>query len=190
MRLAKIRTILILSSVILLVGLGVILPSLLSIGTIREDIASTQLLMEHRYQQRQVLSSLATNLQTIRGTAGSLNGYAIHEGEELLFIQSLEDIAAKEGVEQDIRLETVNQKDLTAWEKVVPFSITLKGRYADLLDYVRTTESLPYLLQLDALSFREIPPGSGGVAPGSVEARISGRVHWLADSSPDFVWGK
>lgn len=189
MRLSKIKSILILSGAILLVGLGVVLPTLLSIRTIRTDISSTQLLMEHRYQQRQVLSSLTTNLQAIRGTAGSLSGYAIREGEELRFIKSLEDIASAQDVAQDIRLETANQKDLSAWEKVVPLSITVQGRYRDVLQYIRSTESLPYLLQFDALSFHEIPPGAGS-EPGAVEARIIGRVHWLANASPEFVWGK
>jgi hypothetical protein len=188
MKATMLRSIIILSGLILLIGFAVVLPTLLSIHTLREDIGSTQLQMERQYQQRQALRETTANLQAIRGIAGTLNRYAIREGDELRFIQSLENIAGRHGIEQDIQLETANQKDLTAWEKVVPLTITLKGAFPDVLRYLRDAETLNYDLQLDALQFTELSPGAGG-GQGDIQVRIIGRVHWLSRSAPDFVWG-
>lgn len=188
MKITMLRSIIVLSGLVLAVGFGIVVPTLLSVRSLREDIASMQLQMEQQYQQRQALRETTANLQAIRGLAGTLSRYAIREGDELLFIQSLENIAGRYRLVQDIQLETANQKDVSAWEKVVPLTITLTGSYPDVLRYLRDAETLTYDLQLDALRIAETSSGIGS-AKGAVQVRISGRVHWLSRTAPDFVWG-
>ncbi len=186
MMLSKLKATLSLSGGILLVSFGIILPTLLSIKAIREDIDAAQIAMDQQYRQQQALRDLAANLQATREITSEVNSYAIREGEELRFIQALESVAEDIGLVQTINLDTANQQTVSDWEKSIPLTVTLRGPFPDILRYLRNTEALPYRISIHDIRISEAQTSS--VAPGTVDVRMVGRIHWLANSSPAFVW--
>lgn len=183
------RSAFILAAVLLGVTAGAIVPATLSLRRIRAEITQERAVIEEQYAQRSFLRQTVANLQQIRGSTQLLNQYAIREGQELRFVQSLEDIAAANGVEQYLQLETANQREITPWQRVIPVTVRVRGDFADVVRYFRATEQLPYHLQFTSIAMQPINK-STKVLGGELEATMSGEVHWLGNDAPAFVFGE
>ena len=162
-------------------------PSVKSILDLRDGIISENLKIEERYLRRQQIKKAVDTLQSAKASIGRLESLALREGRELEFINSLEAIAAETRMEQRIQLETVNQKNLSKWEREIPVSLSLTGRYTDLLTYLDRAEHLPYGIMIGGISISTPRAAAVSNPEGLVEARIDGVIYWQSKDAPSIL---
>lgn len=178
---------------VIIMGLATLLilllciPVIIFINKTNLEIENSRIMIERQYLQRQQLREVVYSLESIRTSTANLNSYAIREGDELEFIQALENIATEHGVEQEINLITANQKVISTWENEVPISITLYGDYVGIINYLRQVESLPYYVQLKTLSLSKSQKRESGSKAETLKAALSGQVSWISNDAPSFV---
>jgi Tfp pilus assembly protein PilO len=191
MKNSMLKAVIILAVCMAAVLFGVVLPTILSLQKASATISDARILIERQYQQRQTLRETVAHLQAVRGETSTFGDYAIREGAELDFIQALEHVAGKYRIDQEIELITVNQTDVTTWEKEIPIMISLQGTFPDVLRYLRGVEQLPYVLRFEDLRFTSLVAGAGRAstrtASGAVDVQIIGYVRWISAAAPDFA---
>ena len=169
---------------------GIGIPSVLSITSLIEKIAVEQAKIDDRYALRRFVRNSVAALAETKRLLGTLSTVALQDGHELEFVTALERAAIQTGVEQHLTLETVNQKDLSLWEREIPFKIEAHGEYPKMLAYMIAIERLPFILVVDSIQIGAPRISSGITGDGVVEALIQGSVYWQGPKAPDFVHGK
>jgi Tfp pilus assembly protein PilO len=122
-------------------------------------------------------------LQAARPKLAELGAVAVREGRELDLVSALEAAAAAANVEQDIVLETVNQRDLSPWEREIPVRLRVAGAYADVLSYLAAVERLPYSLTVQGLMIAARSDRPVGI----VTANVTGIIYWQSKDAPPFL---
>lgn len=171
------------------VGLiGVVgIPAALSTDAIIADIRLKQHEIDARFEaQRRIRGSMA-DFQTVVGRVAELSSVAVRENKELDFVTAIEGAADANDIEHSLTLETANQKDLSPWERQVPFRIFSKGQYPDVVRFLNAIERLPNVLNIDSMNINAIEDLDKN---GLVKADFSGSVYWQRESVPDYVLGK
>jgi Tfp pilus assembly protein PilO len=169
---------------------AIVVPSVLAIKEANAKITEEHANIERRYLLRNIMRRSLSLLEDAKSQLTELSAAAIREGQELDFISALESAAAGSGVAQDIVLETVNQKDLSRWEKEVPLRLVVVGDYLRVLDYLRALERLPYVVIVDSLQIRTTagaPLGGGSRGSPDVRAEIGGTVYLVTEDAPSFI---
>ncbi|MBI4457805.1 type 4a pilus biogenesis protein PilO [Candidatus Uhrbacteria bacterium] len=171
-----------------LIILGVIVyPSAKAIDDLAKGISAQKLTIEERYLRLQQIRSSLKGLGDARQKTAALAGLAVHEGRELDFINALEAAAAEAGVEQDINLETANQKDLSKWEREIPLTLKVSGPYPSLLRYLSELERLPYMVNVRSLQLETATESRTSNPRGIVDMRIQAMVYRLSKNAPEFL---
>ena len=165
------------------------IPSVISIRNYIGKISEEQAKIDERYALRRYIRNSLANLAETKKRLGAFSTIALQEGKELEFVRSLETAARTAGVEQKLSLETVNQKDLSPWEKEVPVKIEVQGPFPAVLGYLNAIERSPYLLITSGINIT--PPKSGSnVKDGDVSASVGAITYWQGQNAPDFVRGQ
>ncbi|HTM68964.1 MAG TPA: GspMb/PilO family protein [Candidatus Binatia bacterium] len=165
------------------------IPSVLSIQSYIGKIAEEQAKIDERYALRRYVRNSIASLAETKKKLGTFSSIALQEGKELDFVRALETAAGSAGVQQQLSLETVNQKDLSSWEKEIPVKIEVQGPYPNVLAYLNAVERTPYLLVVNGIQIA--PPRSGSVVrDGDVTANVTATAYWQGLNAPDFVHGK
>ncbi|MBN1585079.1 hypothetical protein JW899_01795 [Candidatus Uhrbacteria bacterium] len=159
----------------------VAVPSILSMRRLRTEIQQEYLDIERQYSIRRQLGSSQKIIENIRPTLRKLLSMAVTEGNELEFIRTLEQAADRNGINQSISLETVNQNDITAWEKDIPVTILTNGSYGATIAYLDSLHSLPYQITVRSLSMSAQGNGSESA---NIRTEIRGTIRWLAKDHP------
>lgn len=167
---------------LLLIG-AVAVPMILSVSSFRDKIAAADAEINKRYALRRHTRSALTSLKEMQDKIGAFSRIGIVEGKELEFVRALEATAAEAGVEQEIALETVNQRDLSAWTKEIPLKINLEGDFPNLLDYMYRLEALPYYVVLRNIDLSQ-PRQLELNGSGRVQVALYGTVLWYAEDQP------
>lgn len=151
-----------------------------------DGIIAAQRKIDEQYALRRSLRGSTTDLSSIKREIGRLSVKDIHEGGELDFVRALEAAADTTGVSQDIRLETVNQKEISGWEKEVPLNLTFTGTYPQIIRHIAEIESLPYAVTVQNVTVNsESDPLSR-----KVRASLAGSIRWIGQNAPDYVAGR
>lgn len=167
---------------LLLVG-ALIVPTVLAIREAEAKIAGINREIESRYTLRRHTRKTLNVMTEIRQRLRAVVGTSIAEGEELTFVSALEQAATDAGVSQDIVLETVNEQEISAWEKEIPLKIRVSGNYRDFLVYLRKIERLPFYVIILNLELTQ-PKTRERQSTGDVEAEIQGLIYWRSGSQP------
>lgn len=179
------------SAVLSVITLALLVVSGLAVASIKDytfKIADEQRKIDRQYALRRTMRSSAIKLSDSKMRIGGLAATAIHEGDELDFITALEKTALEADVEQDIQLETVNQKETSKWEKEIPLTLTVTGPYPRILMHLNAIERLPYAINVQQVAVDSV--GATANAAGTVRVTISAKVYWQGDNAPDFVSGR
>ena len=109
----------------------------------------------------------------------------IVEGRELDFISSLEQAASLSGVDQNLTLETVNQKEISPWERDIPIKIKAVGSYPSILAYLERIHALPYYIVISSLDVNTAS-SRNKIQFGSIQVQteIRGSIRWFAKTHP------
>jgi hypothetical protein len=142
--------------------------------------------IERRYILRSYIKQTRDDILTAQGELELLKKTFIQEGQELEFIQALEKAAAVSGVSQNINLETVNQKELTLWEKEIPLRITISGPFPGVMSWLNEIEHLDYYVLFDQMTISTDRNTRTVQEQKNVGANFQGRVYWIAADAPYF----
>ncbi len=164
---------------------AICIPTILSIRGLQSSINDENYKIEERYAMRRLTRKSLGQLEETKQRILPLRQTGIQEGEELNFVNALENAASSANIDQTIALETVNQKDISAWEKEVPLTITAVGDYRDLLVYLRRVEKLPYYILVKSIVI-SVPKHRESASLGTVQADIDGVIDWYSDEQPVF----
>lgn len=168
--------------------LGIVLPSTFTIRELQDGIDGEHAKIQERYHRRGELKETLLNLNEIKGGVGALTSVAIKEGEALQFVQALENVATRNGVEQEIQLRTVNQTELSNWEMEVPITVIAEGEYVDILNYMRGLESLPYYIIVKSINVSSTAITGGALSSGgAISASMTGTIFWITDDIPAII---
>lgn len=160
-------------------------PSVLAIQDLHGQINDAQVAIDQRVAMFRYLRKAAADLTTAQKRIAALSEVAVHEGHELEFITTMEDLATKTGVEQELNLNTVNQKDISGWERLIPVSLSVKGTYPQVRDYLTGLERLPYLVSVSDLAISRFSDDEAAVS--SVAAQLNATIYWIGAGGPDFT---
>lgn len=168
-------------------GAAVAVPSIFKISRLTQSVFDQQAEIERRYILRNYVKNTLSDIDTAREQLEDIQQTYIREGEELNFIQAMEDAANKSGVTQDLSLETVNERELTLWEKEIPLKVKVKGPFTQVNEWLNEVEHLNYYIIFNSMAFNAFRTGGMQDPLGTVEATFSGSVFWLANEAPYFL---
>lgn len=81
----------------------------------------------------------------------------------LAFINAMEDLAAKNGMQHTFKFETAGlQPDQDLNLNKIPFNISLNGTPSQFLGYLNGLEKMPYFTKVDSLNVSSLQGGEGG----------------------------
>ncbi|MFA6603742.1 MAG: hypothetical protein WCT10_02775 [Patescibacteria group bacterium] len=178
-------TISILAGATLLLAGGVAVPTVLAIKDLNSKMAAANAEIDQKYDLRKHTRTSLIKLQQAKELIRTLSSVAVIEGEELEFVSALEKAAEDAGVKQSLVLETVNQRELSLWEKEIPIKIETDGEYRRILVYLHKLERLPYYLTVQSIDIN-LPQHRESAADGVVKLRLTATVRWLAKNQPVF----
>jgi hypothetical protein len=177
------NTIVALGVLSLILGGGVSVPMVFSIIDLRSKIAAENAEIERRYLIRRQTSEAVTALDDVKRSLNMLDKGDIRAGEELDFVSSLEAAASVSGVEEKISLETVNQRDISAWEKEIPLKLTATGKFNEVMDFLDRVERGSYLIIVNKIVM-STPQQRERALTGEVAATVDATVRWHTSDLP------
>jgi len=168
-------------------GAAVAIPSVFKIRSLTQAMFDQQAEIERRYILRNYVKNTLTDIDTAHAQLESIQSTYIREGEELTFIQDMEHAASITGVTQELSLETVNQIEITLWEREIPLKVKVKGPFTQINAWLNEVEHLGYYVIFNTMSFTAFRTGGMQDLHGTVEASFSGSVFWLSKDAPYFL---
>jgi hypothetical protein len=169
------------------VGAAIAIPSVFKIRSQTDAIFEQQAEIERRYILRNYVKNTLSDIDTAQTQLEGIQKTYIREGEELEFIRAMEEAANKASVTQDISLETVNEREITLWEKEIPLRVSIKGPFTQVNSWLNEVEHLNYYVIFNTMTINAFRTGGIQDPFGVVEANFTGNVFWLADDAPYFL---
>jgi hypothetical protein len=126
-------------------------PSIFTIRDLSSRIGDERSKLDSQYALRIFMRDAANKMAEVNVKLQSIAAMSIEEGGELAFITALEDAATANKVEQDIALETANQRDVSAWEREIPLTLAISGTYPNFLRHMAAIERLPYAISVSSV---------------------------------------
>lgn len=131
-------------------ALWLVLPAYREVRVLASQIIDAQTELEAQYANRRHLLASIEELARVRAVVGKLTSQFLPAGQELVFITSVEEIAARHGVTERIRLSAAPPGSLEELNR--SFELSLSGPFPDVLKAFLDVERLPSLLVIDAVS--------------------------------------
>ncbi|MEA3249218.1 MAG: hypothetical protein U9Q03_02575 [Patescibacteria group bacterium] len=168
-------------------GAAVAIPSVFKIKALTQALFEQQAEIERRYILRNYVKNTLSDIDTAQEQLENIQEAYIREGDELTFIQAMENAANITNVKQQLSLETVNEIELTLWEKEVPLRVKAKGTFTEVNGWLNEVEHLDYYVIFNTMTFNAFRTGGIQDPFGVVDANFSGSVYWLSDDAPYFL---
>ena len=183
-----VTTISIIAVATVIIGGGLGVNSMFSINRIKTDIRAEQQSIDDRFAMHRYIRQEVAKINEARRRLRQLADMSLVESSELDLITALENNALETGVEQDISLETVNQVEISSWEKMVPIRLQVTGSYPAFSDYLRRLDKLDYLISIQ--SFNIMNQNSSRFdsdSLGMVRGDLIAQVYWTSENRPAFL---
>lgn len=130
---------------------GIILPTLQDIQKINDGVLAERIDLEKKYLRGQLLKTTIENFKKIKPQEDKLDQIYIGQNEELRFITALEDIANRNGLEQDIKLAGEIKSDTANYEPLA-LEIITEGGYIGILQYLKDIERLTFYFNISNIT--------------------------------------
>lgn len=132
------------------------LPAIKNIKKIKDEIEFQRLDLEKKYFKIQRSKKTALSLNKIEAEMAEMNNVFINENRELEFITSLERLAAKNSLSQEINLAgKEGQKE--GEPRVANLYVRLTGSYDNIINYLSDMESSEYYINFTGLELSSAP---------------------------------
>jgi len=128
----------------------IILPSIKDIQKINKAIEAEKRELVLKFHRGQYLKVAKQNFEEVEEQRDKLEVIFIPEGEELIFIERLEQIAESQNINLTI---TVNQKKIIKNNNVtaLPIQLKMNGDYIQILKYLYTIEKLIFYFDVSSI---------------------------------------
>jgi len=136
---------------ILLIFYAIALPTINEIEQLNKDILNQKIELEKKINREKNKTQLIENIKKIEPEISLLDDIFLNSNKELEFITILEGIANKHKVEQTINLSLTTTKQ-TSLHKVIILNVSVEGRYFDVLEYLKSIESLKHYINIYSLN--------------------------------------
>lgn len=142
-----------------------------------DDIEAKRVDLEEKYLRGQNLKKLAENLKSVDEKINNLEEIFINKEDIILFATFLEEIAAKNGVEQKINLALEKSVQQSGYNKI-PLQIFTEGKFNSQYNYLLDIEQSKYYINIISLELSSSP------APESFEDQGNPKIKMtiLADT--------
>ena len=129
----------------------IFLPKTKKIKELRVNIANTKISINKNIEEDKNLSTQQSKLKEIENRLTMLDKVFVERTKELEFITTLESVASKNNVSQDIDLNSLS-KESNAYFESLPLSISVKGKFSDITKYLLELNAINYYLNITELS--------------------------------------
>lgn len=156
-------SLLIILLVLFLISIFVIYPSIRKINNIKINVEKLETELEDKYNNARKLRRTMKELEEIKQNVQKYQTITIKKGDELSLITTLENIAKKNNIEQNLDVSffdyTVDSKnpkgEKPALDQYYEISFLNIGKYKDLLNYLGDLEELPQYLIIKNLTIEK-----------------------------------
>lgn len=139
---------------ILIVVYFVIVPKAKYINNTCNQIVERRKFLEEQYLKLKNIRENKKDIESIENDLNKLDEVFVKHNEDLKFIQTLEEVANKNNVEQAISLEDIDEK-LGEYSEIV-LEINLKSSFLNIMKYLIDLETLKYYVNIRSLSITSI----------------------------------
>ncbi|MFH0856659.1 MAG: hypothetical protein V1860_02055 [bacterium] len=166
------------SLAIIVIAGFIILPTMRNIKDMSDKITELKVELEKKYDNRQTLRSEMNRYKKIDENIEKFLEIYVKENGQLLFITAIEDIAAKNNLDQKINMldlaESPNKNKAGTQSNAYSsrINIHLKGGYADILKYLSDTRKISYYINIQSISISKLSEQKNYANKGSAEADI------------------
>jgi len=147
----------------------IILPTVKDLRVISKAIYNERVDLEKKYLKGQLLKKTVEDFKKIKPGEERLDAIFIVKGNELTFIQLLEEMANDNEVSQELFLK----KGQPAEElPSLPLEITIEGDYLNTLNYLNDLEQLDQYFNIDIINISTFGVESKGTIKMTLEGKI------------------
>lgn len=147
------------SFIILLIVVGVIVPTAGYIKKLNDETTNLKNYLEKKYESTVHLKSSIKKIEEIKSIVDEYPNYFFKPGDELALITALENIATKNKVTQKVENSNLDQKT-NDWVKM---TLSVSGGYDNVLKYMADLEQLKYFINIEKIQLT-----SGGTKPNEI----------------------
>lgn len=155
------------------------IPTAKEIIGLSDGIIRAHAELDAQYANRKDLLTSLTKSEEAAVGIRTLATQFVPAGRELDFITAVENIAAKNGVEERVQLSAI-EGDKAAAELLENYNLTVSGRYRSVLQMLVDLEKMPTLLIVDSVVARPAP----GATPRD-QSFLSITMHGMIASPPN-----
>lgn len=159
----KTKTKLILTVAIILLAISgiavfIIFPTIKNIKNISSKINDIRLDLEKKYDNRQNLRTIMARFKKIEQSSEKFSDIYVKKNEELKLITTLEEIAAKNKLEQNINTLAYQneEKKINGKENEIDIQLQLTGDYINIIKYLYDLRRLPYYINTKSIVIQDI----------------------------------
>lgn len=153
-----------LSLLVLIILLGVFLPTLNYIKKISDESYRLRTFMEQKYEQSLRLRVTKKKLEEIKVSSENFHSFLFRPGDELKLITFLENLSAKHKITQGITNSTI---DKIGNKQMASISLNLNGNYHNALKYIAELEASNYFIYIKKMHLMPMYSRSGGYEEAS-----------------------
>ncbi len=167
------------AGLLVVVGLFVtlMLPTLQDIKELSQKIIQVETEIQAQYANRKNLVQTGARIEEAKKSLARIGAQFIDEGQELDFITATEDIAAKNGLESNRRVDLGSgRQQLTEFDR--SFELDLSGPFLPVLKAIIDLQRMPAITVIDTLSMH----GSGLNISVMLHGRIASPPNELTKS--------
>jgi len=132
---------------VIAIGIGIILPSVRYINTMKQEIEHTEAQLEEQYQKIKLLKRSINEIEEIKQNTKKFYSITMGKGNELQLIEQLEQLATTHHVAQNLG---VSYND-----NIYTFSFKINGEFTDVMNYLQSLEQFPYYINISAIGLNK-----------------------------------
>lgn len=153
----------------------VIFPTVKDIQSIKQAVYLERIDLEKKYLRGQLLNKTIEDFEKIKPERSKLMSIFITAGEELEFIQNLEEVASRHSIDQVLRLQSDQSRHDFYFS--FPIAATAEGQFTNILQYLRGIEHLQHYFNISEIS---ISSGRGRAVDDPIVMSINGKMYGVS----------
>ena len=152
---------------------------------IYNQFASSKKEIESLIESGSMASTIQKDLERIKATTiHELNQSLIREGEELLFLQSIEKFSATYGLIQTIQLQEKDEEDAGFPFPISRVFLDVSGDFKSILQYVDSLEKSEYYIQILSITMNKGTATTfGNTNTGTLQGNLPGATPILIEET-------
>ena len=158
----------------------IILPTMRDIKQITAAVYAERLDLEKKYLRGQLLKKTVADFEQVKDQQAVLTKSFVAAGQELKFIQTLENLASQHQIDQEIKLAADATSQKSADLSPLPLTLNLKATFNQTMDYLQDLERLNLYIVISSFNIAIV--GESQQRPqGLTNTVLTGKVYRLGE---------